>query len=77
MLISTPEKLELIVRDDGCGFDQQIVGRNYSYGLRGMNERARLIGGSLSISSSHSISSTPGTGTSVSIHIPLDGRLPI
>ncbi|MPW18780.1 response regulator [Paraburkholderia sp. CNPSo 3157] len=66
-LISTTEKLELHVRDDGRGFDQQVVRRNYSYGLLGMNERARLIGGSLSIGS------TPGAGTTVSIHIPLDG----
>jgi PAS domain S-box-containing protein len=67
MLASTAAKLELHVRDDGRGFDQQAVRRDYSYGLLGMNERARLIGGSLSIDS------TPGGGTTVSIHIPLDG----
>ncbi|MGF6368149.1 PAS domain S-box-containing protein [Paraburkholderia sp. RAU6.4a] len=66
-LVSTAAQLLLHVRDDGCGFDQQVVSRNYSYGLLGMNERARLIGGSLSIDSS------PGAGTMVSIHIPLDG----
>ncbi|MBB5413528.1 PAS domain S-box-containing protein [Paraburkholderia sp. HC6.4b] len=66
-LVSTASQLLLHVRDDGCGFDQQVVSRNYSYGLLGMNERARLIGGSLSIDSS------PGAGTMVSIHIPLDG----
>ncbi|MBB5447393.1 MULTISPECIES: response regulator [unclassified Paraburkholderia] len=66
-LVSTAAQLLLQVRDDGCGFDQQVVSRNYSYGLLGMNERARLIGGSLSIDSS------PGAGTMVSIHIPLDG----
>ncbi|MBB5460725.1 response regulator [Paraburkholderia sp. Cpub6] len=66
-LVSTASQLLLHVRDDGCGFDQQVVSRDYSYGLLGMNERARLIGGSLSIDSS------PGAGTMVSIHIPLDG----
>lgn len=66
-LVSTAARLVLHVRDDGCGFDQQVARRNYSYGLLGMNERARLIGGSLSIDSS------PGAGTVVSIHIPLDG----
>ncbi|MGF6805154.1 PAS domain S-box-containing protein [Paraburkholderia sp. Clong3] len=66
-LVSTAAQLLLHVRDDGCGFDQQVVSRDYSYGLLGMNERARLIGGSLSIDSS------PGAGTMVSIHIPLDG----
>ncbi|HEX7907537.1 MAG TPA: response regulator [Paraburkholderia sp.] len=67
MLVSTAAKLELQVRDDGCGFDQQAASRAYSYGLLGMNERARLIGGSLSIDSA------PGAGTTVSIHIPLVG----
>ncbi|MBC8741476.1 response regulator [Paraburkholderia sp. UCT31] len=66
-LVSTAAQLLLHVRDDGCGFDRQVVSRDYSYGLLGMNERARLIGGSLSIDSS------PGAGTMVSIHIPLDG----
>lgn len=65
ILVSTAAKLELQVRDDGCGFDQQAASRGYSYGLLGMNERARLIGGSLSIDSA------PGAGTTVSIHIPL------
>ncbi|NUX58840.1 response regulator [Paraburkholderia sp. JPY418] len=70
-LVSTAAKLLLQVRDDGRGFDQQVVrgDYSYSYGLLGMNERARLIGGSLSIESA------PGAGTMVSIHIPLDGGL--
>ncbi|WP_018432637.1 hybrid sensor histidine kinase/response regulator [Paraburkholderia atlantica] len=67
-LASTAAKLVLQVRDDGRGFDHQVVRRDYSYGLLGMNERARLIGGSLSIDSA------PGAGTMVSIHIPLDGE---
>jgi PAS domain S-box-containing protein len=66
-LVSTTAKLELQVRDDGRGFDQQAAARGYSYGLLGMNERARLIGASLSIDSA------PGAGTTVSIHIPLAG----
>ncbi|NEK55912.1 histidine kinase, partial [Rhizobium leguminosarum] len=59
----------LQVRDNGCGFDLQAAHRDYSYGLLGMNERARLIGATLSIDSAQ------GTGTTVSIHIPLDGGL--
>jgi PAS domain S-box-containing protein len=66
-LLSTADKLELHVRDDGCGFDQRAAHRDYSYGLLGMYERARVIGGSLSIDSAQ------GAGTMVSIHIPLDG----
>jgi PAS domain S-box-containing protein len=69
-LASTAARLELHVHDDGRGFDQQAARRDYSYGLLGMNERARLIGGSLSIDS------TPGGGTTVSIHIPLEGATP-
>jgi len=58
--------LDLHVSDDGCGFDHDAARKGDSYGLLGMRERARLIGASLLIDSS------PGTGTSVSIHIPLD-----
>jgi signal transduction histidine kinase len=66
-LISTAARLELHVCDDGRGFDQQTGRRDNSYGLLGMNERARLIGGSLSVDSA------PGAGTTVSIHVTLDG----
>jgi signal transduction histidine kinase len=66
-LTSIGEKLELQVRDDGCGFDQEAVRHGYSYGLLGMNERARLIGGSLFIDSA------PGAGTTVSIHFAREG----
>jgi PAS domain S-box-containing protein len=66
-LISMTDQLELRVRDDGHGFDREAARRNYSYGLLGMYERARLIGATLAIDSA------PGAGTTVSIHIPLDG----
>jgi PAS domain S-box-containing protein len=62
--ISNSSEIELQVRDDGRGFDLQAVRRDYSYGLLGMSERARLIGASLSIDSA------PGIGTTVSIHLP-------
>ncbi|SAL17338.1 sensor kinase [Caballeronia udeis] len=66
-LTSTGTALDLYVSDDGCGFDPAAARKGYSYGLLGMSERARLIGGSLRIDSS------PETGTVVSIHVPLDG----
>ncbi|SOE92500.1 PAS domain S-box-containing protein [Burkholderia sp. D7] len=66
-LTSTGTALDLYVSDDGCGFDPAAARKGYSYGLLGMSERARLIGGSLRIDSS------PETGTVVSIHMPLDG----
>ncbi|WP_031363751.1 response regulator [Caballeronia sordidicola] len=66
-LTNTETTLDLYVSDDGCGFDPAAARKGYSYGLLGMSERARLIGGSLRIDSS------PETGTVVSIHVPLGG----
>ncbi|MFM0060225.1 PAS domain S-box protein [Paraburkholderia phytofirmans] len=64
-LTRSASALDLHVSDDGRGFNQAAVKKGDSYGLLGMRERARLIGGSLHIDS------TPGVGTSVSIHIRL------
>lgn len=66
-------ELHLTVRDDGAGFDvarlthrSQPATSGPGVGLFGMEERARLAGGSLRISSA------PGRGTSVSLRVPLD-----
>ncbi|MFL5541298.1 MAG: GAF domain-containing sensor histidine kinase [Longimicrobiaceae bacterium] len=63
-LSRTPDALELGLRDDGVGFDVAAVppGR---FGLVGMSERARLLGGTLAVESS------PGAGTLVHVHVPL------
>jgi PAS domain S-box-containing protein len=66
-LTSTPATLDLHVSDDGCGFDPATARAGYSYGLLGMQERARLIGGAMTIDSAQ------GMGTAISIHIPLAG----
>ncbi|MFM0413307.1 response regulator [Paraburkholderia aromaticivorans] len=66
-LTSTAAALDLHVSDDGCGFDPSMARTGYSYGLLGMQERARLIGGAMSIDSAQ------GMGTAISIHIPLTG----
>ncbi|WP_375507380.1 response regulator [uncultured Caballeronia sp.] len=66
-LVSSDVALDLRVSDDGKGFDADSAQGGYSYGLLGMSERARLIGGTLQIDSA------PGAGTMVSIHLPLDG----
>jgi len=58
--------LVLNVSDNGCGFDPAAAGTRDSYGLLGMSERARLIGASLQIDSA------PGSGTVVSISIPVE-----
>jgi len=67
-LTSGDTALDVHVSDNGRGFDQEEARKGYPYGLLGMSERARLIGGSLQIDSA------PDTGTVVAIHIPLGGR---
>ena len=58
------------VQDDGVGFDVDAVSSSYSQrgslGLVNMRERAERINGSLRIES------TPGTGTTVTMVIPLE-----
>jgi NarL family two-component system sensor histidine kinase YdfH len=58
--------LEITVQDDGQGFDpassELYTGH---YGLLGLRERAHLVGGSLSLSS------TPGAGTTLRFRVPL------
>lgn len=68
-LRSSDSMIQLDVRDDSTGFDQHTPQSELSYWLLGMNERARLIGGSLTIES------TPGAGTLLSIHVPVNDGL--
>jgi signal transduction histidine kinase len=44
-----PDRVELEVDDDGCGFDPDRAGQGF--GLLGMRERALLVGGTFSVSS--------------------------
>jgi signal transduction histidine kinase len=64
-------ELELIIRDDGVGFDvratQARSGDDPSLGLVGMEERVQLIGGRIEITSS----SSDGIGTEIRAHLPL------
>lgn len=45
------EKLQLIIRDDGCGFDPALSTQQTHYGLLGMRERTEMIGGCLVVES--------------------------
>ena len=62
------ERADGVVRmrigDDGRGFDPSTVSPD-RYGLIGANERAWLLGGSLRVES------TPGTGTTIDIEVPI------
>lgn len=56
--------VELRVRDNGYGFDSTGAPEGEGIGLSGMAERARLVGGELTVTSS------PGAGTRVRLYIP-------
>ncbi|BCL80596.1 sensor histidine kinase [Ktedonobacteria bacterium brp13] len=60
------EWVEVEVRDDGVGFDTTTAGGNFPghYGLIGLRERSRVMGGRLDIISAL------GEGTSIRIHVP-------
>ncbi len=66
MLQVSPMAVELQIADDGRGLpgDAGHVGRNRGEGLPGMRERARLLGGDVSIESE------PGLGTRISVVLP-------
>jgi signal transduction histidine kinase len=64
------QELSAWVIDDGCGFCPAPVtaGAASGSGLASMRERAALVGGRLAVSSS------PGHGTRVELHLPLPGH---
>jgi two-component system NarL family sensor kinase len=67
------DAVTLSVRDDGTGFDPRRLpdraAAGEGFGLTGMRERARLLGGTLRIRS------TPGVGTRVEVTAPLEGGI--
>jgi two-component system NarL family sensor kinase len=63
-LTTLPEQVTLVVEDDGHGFDPGRTQRD-RFGLIGLNERAKLLGGTLQLHSS------PGSGTRIEINVPL------
>jgi len=58
--------LEFEVRDNGRGITEEQIKAPTSFGLIGMQERSRFLGGHVRISG------TPGKGTRVIVNIPLD-----
>ena len=62
----SPNQLRLLVRDDGCGIEPQVLelGREGHWGLIGMRERAEQIGARLHVYS------RPAGGTEVDLAVP-------
>jgi len=60
----TPEQITLHIGDNGQGFEPSQIPRD-RYGLIGMNERARLLGGTFCLDSA------PGKGACLEVTIPL------
>jgi PAS domain S-box-containing protein len=59
-----PDAVQLVVSDDGCGFESRGQGAQGRLGLSGMQERAALLNGSVIVDAK------PGRGTRVTVRIP-------
>jgi two-component system NarL family sensor kinase len=60
-------RVHMTIQDDGQGFDPETMARNVEqghYGVAGMNERVKLLGGSFCIQSE------PGEGTMIVVNVP-------
>ena len=66
-LRSIGEGLELVIADDGQGFDLAEARHQEGLGLISLDERVRLVGGSLTINTE------PRRGTEVRVQVPLGG----
>jgi signal transduction histidine kinase len=60
--------IDIVVSDDGRGFEADIAANSEGFGLLGMRERVALTGGTLAVTSS------PGTGTEIRARIPARRR---
>ncbi len=56
----------VIVEDNGCGFDVEAISTPKRLGVRGMQERMELVGGTLEVESQL------GAGTTIYARVPLD-----
>ena len=61
----TPDLVRLTIEDDGRGFDPAQVPQGH-FGLIGLNERVKLLGGKLQLETS------PGAGVRIEVVIPLN-----
>lgn len=63
-LVDRGDDLLLTIADDGCGLPAELTGEKKTYGLLGMRERVKMLGGQLAIDSE------PGRGTHIEVIIP-------
>jgi PAS domain S-box-containing protein len=68
-LVQRGDRVRIEIRDWGIGFDPQAVKKN-RFGLAGIRERARLLGGRCGIQSAL------GEGTSIVVELPLPAKEP-
>ena len=64
-LVATPDRVRLVVEDDGRGFDASEVPED-RHGIVGTRERAEVLGGTLEVRSG------PGEGTRIEATVPLE-----
>lgn len=68
-IINGPNRFELVIKDNGCGFDPSRIApggdMDGGFGLFSIRERLRFLGGATEIVS------TPGRGTTVKLTLPL------
>ncbi|HTD86147.1 MAG TPA: PAS domain S-box protein [Candidatus Binatia bacterium] len=65
------EEIQLVISDNGCGFDMSTVAANAGLGFVGMRERARLAGGYFSFHSA------PNQGTRIEVNVPITADEPV
>ena len=65
-MILMPERIRLVIEDDGIGFDIREANKEGHFGLIGLKERAKLLHGTVDIVS------CVGSGTVIETSIPLD-----
>ena len=64
-LLGSPTEIRLTVRDAGKGFDPELAQHSAGLGLVSMQERVRLVKGTISITS------MPQSGTEIDVRVPL------
>lgn len=62
------DRVLLSIHDDGVGFDPAVRRKPSSFGLLGMSERIRALGGELRIDSQ------PGAGTTIEVRMPVNAE---